>query len=274
MIKNPQGGGRIMYVNNKNSKHVPLQQGTIINGCITEYYNRDVWGVIITPRCDIDNGGKVSTIHYLPIVSLEDWMKVDCISIATDKLRKKVKTLLDRYQISENILVHIISQDDFALLLQDLSKKERHMAIALYNTYVSVIKNKDYSSSDFKKLCDEELKELCKGKNNRFYLIKHWDSTDQYNVIILRDVRKISLNLALKFVNGYRNNNLSEEAYYCNDLFNTEQKLYFKTITQIVSPYIEHIIQAFSHNFCRIGVENLFDHETIIKNYKKQISQL
>ena len=90
----------------------------------------------------------------------------------------------------------------------------------------------------------------------------------------MRDVRKISLNLALKFVNGYRNNNLSEEAYYCNDLFNTEQKLYFKTITQIVSPYIEHIIQAFSHNFCRIGVENLFDHETIIKNYKKQISQL
>ena len=47
-----------MYVNNKNSKHVPLQQGTIINGCITEYYNRDVWGVIITPRCDIDNGGR------------------------------------------------------------------------------------------------------------------------------------------------------------------------------------------------------------------------
>lgn len=274
MIKNLQGGGESMYLKDIDIKHVPLQQGTIINGCIAEHYNCDVWGVVITPRCDIDNGGKVSTIHYLPIVSLEDWMKVDCISIATNKLRKRIKLLLDRYQVSENILVHIISQEDFSLLLQKFSKTDRKQAIELYEIYVRVIKHKDYSSPSFQKLCDEELKDLCNGKNNRFYLVKHWDSIDQYNVIILRDVRKISLDIALKFVNGYRNNNFSEELYFSNDITNTTQKLYFKTITQIISPYIEHIVQAFSHNFCRIGVKNLFDQDTIIKNYKKQISKL
>ena len=263
-----------MYCKDVNIKHVPLQQGTIINGCIAEHYNCDVWGVVITPRCDIDNGGKVSTIHYLPIVSLEDWMKVDCVSIATNKLRKRIKLLLERYQISENILIHIISQEDLSLLLQNLSKTDRKKAIELYDMYVRVIKHKDYSSPSFQKLCDEELKDLCNGKNNRFYLIKNWNSIDQYNVIILRDVRKISLDIALKFVNGYRNNNFSEESYSSNDIINTKQKMYFKTLTQIISPYIEHIIQAFSHNFCRIGVKTLFDQETIIKNYKKQISKL
>ena len=73
----------------KNQTKIPIQQGVIINGCIAENYTQDTCGLIITPRCDIGNGGKVSTIHYLPIVSLKEWILVDCLQNGIRKFRKK-----------------------------------------------------------------------------------------------------------------------------------------------------------------------------------------
>lgn len=257
-----------MYINCKSHHRIPVQQGTIINGCIADNYDCNVYGLIITPRCDIDNGGKVSTIHYLPIVSLDDWMKVDCIVNARKKMAKMLQMKLQQYQISDTILNHFISKDDMLLLLKDNNQKDRNALVNLYEGYKKIVHENDYSSSDFQKICREELKELCMGRNNRFYLLQNWDSTNQFNVVILREVRRISLKVLQKFVNGYRNTNFSEEDYKCNDIVYTSQRLYFTTITQISSPYIEHIIQAFSHNFCRIGVQDLFSRQEIIEQYK------
>lgn len=260
-----------MYIIHKDPQRIPIQQGTIINGCVADNYDCNVYGLIITPRCDIDNGGKVSTIHYLPIVSLNDWMKVDCIVNATKKMARLLQVKLQQYQISDTILRHFISNDDILLLLKSVNANERQVMVNLYEGYKNVVNKKDYSSVDFQKLCREEFKELCKGRNNRFYLIKNWDSTNQFKVVILRDVRRVSLPILQKFVNGYRNSNFSEEDYKCNDIVYTDQRLYFTTITQIASPYIEHIIQAFSHNFCRIGVQDLFSQQEIIEQYKNYI---
>lgn len=46
-----------------------LSQGSIINGCVAEAFsNEEVFGLIITPRCDLSHNGKVSTVHYVPVI--------------------------------------------------------------------------------------------------------------------------------------------------------------------------------------------------------------
>ena len=44
--------GRNIYKQRPELEKV-VTQGTIINHCIAEKYCCDVWGVIVTPRCDI-----------------------------------------------------------------------------------------------------------------------------------------------------------------------------------------------------------------------------
>ena len=68
---------------------------------------------------------------------------------------------------------------------------------------------------------------------------------------------------------------MPKSQYLNNDIFKTDDKTFFKTVAQISSPYIEHIIQSFSHNFCRIGVEDQLEPDSItaIYNINKIIQQ-
>lgn len=75
----------VFYLKHLVNLKIRVQQGGVINGCIAENYKGKVYGMIMAPRCDIGNEGKVSTVHYLPIVSFVDWVKVDCLRMAMFK---------------------------------------------------------------------------------------------------------------------------------------------------------------------------------------------
>ena len=64
---------RNIYDDHKNG-WVRLQQGAIFSGAIADGLpeRQDLYGIVITPRCDIANK-KVSTIHYLPIIPFKLW---------------------------------------------------------------------------------------------------------------------------------------------------------------------------------------------------------
>lgn len=260
------------YINNNNNKF-PLQQGVIINGCIADNHSKEAFGLIITPRCDIGNGGKVSTIHYLPIVPLEDWLKVNCIMTAVRKFRKQLEKKLNQNGVSSSILNYFIPQQDIEALFNNVSNKKE--LVKMYKCYIDTIENGNYSNDYIIKNCKDEFNDLCKGNHNRYYMIKRWDDKERYCVIILRDVKRVSYEIAQKFVGGCLNHNFEETIYLNNDIFKTDDKTFFKTVAQISSPYIEHIIQSFSHNFCRIGVEDQLEPDSItaIYNINKIIQQ-
>ena len=45
-----------------------MTQGSIINGCVADAFpGEEVFGLIITPRCDVSHEGKVDSVHYLPV---------------------------------------------------------------------------------------------------------------------------------------------------------------------------------------------------------------
>lgn len=80
-----------------------IDQGSIITGCIAEDYPEcEAWGCVITPRCDLAHKGKVSTIHYLPIINIDDWVRNEARNVLKRRwiegLHKYLNNILNSFK--------------------------------------------------------------------------------------------------------------------------------------------------------------------------------
>lgn len=248
-----------------------IQQGAIINNCVSEDYpNVDVWGVIITPRCDIGNN-KVSTIHYLPIIKFEDWLKNDFVCIFKKALRQNLRgSLISKfreYGISPTILDNNVSKDDILIIIKSkISGKPLSPVVEILETLFFL--GDPNSTIDllkkYAKLKDSILKDIKEGKDKNFHLIEDWNEKGKYRVVLLRDVRRITFKLAEKISNSIFESEISDEEWKRNDIKTTNIPDTIICIeSQLKSPFIEHLIQLFFHNFGRIGVEDM--HKEVIE---------
>lgn len=242
-----------------------IQQGAIINNCVSEDYpNVDVWGIIITPRCDIGNK-KVSTIHYLPIIKFEDWLENDFVSIFQKALKQNLRGSLiskfKEYGISSTILDNSISKDDILIIVKSkISGKPLSQVVETIET-LFVVDDPNNTIDLLKKyvrLKDSILKDIKEGKDRNFHLIEDWNEKGKYRVVLLRDVRRITFKLAEKISKSIFESEISEDEWKRNDIKSTNIADTIICIeSQLKSPFIEHLIQLFFHNFGRIGVEDM-----------------
>lgn len=248
-----------------------MSQGSIINGCIAESFpNEEVFGLIITPRCDLGHEGKVTTVHYLPVVPFERWFDVIARPILKTVWKKEIKNTLNNLFKKAKIGNDVMSADfEYNDLIQicntKIKKQETKDEIFLkLNAYF------DKESDCFEYfLLDGEGKDKSKHKlidyiarleSNgiaAYYAIEGWEEYgDKHLIVMLRDVRRIQFNVAMKIKNGVTVSELCSADKLHNDLFLSDNQNFFWVQSQIASPFIEHIMQAFVYNFSRIGVED------------------
>lgn len=246
---------RQLYV--KHDTSIPIQQGVIISGCVADNYKCNVFGLIITPRCDIDHEGKVSTIHYLPIVPFQEWIKTECIPQCRQKaiLKKKesLNKLLKEKQLSPTLLDGVFDNEAILKILHPYKNIETE-----YNTLMQ-ISDKSITHRNVQDNINDQIKRLKDCTHNRYYLIENWGNPNELNVILLRQIKRIQYSLAEKYNRGFQERIIAEEVFKDNDIASSEDNIIYKSIAEISSPYIEHIIQYFSYNFCRIGVQEMDD---------------
>ena len=248
----------------KKPKYSSLTQGSIVRGCVaTNYPDSEVWGCIITARCDLSNE-KVKTVHYLPIVSFDDWLKnelVDKIRIAwSAALKSKLGDKLKMKKISPSFVDRQLSREDFEKIIRSHFKgKEYQTIMSDYDKWVSSssCSLKDILSDAIGEgILKSEVNRLIKHDYRSFYLIEDWDPSDVnpgYKVILLHDIKVISLECALQLPDGILENDLSVEDCKNNALAFSEDKSHLYYVdSEIKSPFIEHIIQRFVTNFSRI----------------------
>jgi len=73
-----------------------MTQGSIINGCVADAFpGEEVFGLIITPRCDVSHEGKVDSVHYLPVVPFERWFEIIAKPKIKDIWKKSLLNKLD-----------------------------------------------------------------------------------------------------------------------------------------------------------------------------------
>lgn len=261
-----------------------MTQGSIINGCIAEDFpNEDVYGLIITPRCAMGHTGKVSTVHYVPVVPFERWFDVIAKPIIKEQWKKelanKINAAFSKAKIGTEIMSANLLYEDLNRINQEKTTNSniRQEISSLLDSFFDKNLNafNDYlqgmveTQATKKKKRISYLSELVKNDNAAFYLIECWKEYGEgkHLVVILRDVRRIQFEVAEKIKDGITESELNLDNALHNDLFlNRDEKYFFWVQAQIASPFIEHIMQAFVYNFSRIGVEDRSDNTLDLLN--------
>lgn len=240
-----------------------INQGSIFYGGIAEDYpDKNVWGLVITPRCDIANK-KVPTFHYLPMVKLSDWLVVDFKNMFCDKVQKeyrgKLKAFLKENCFSEELLNSFPIDSIVAKILpliKDPKKSSRFLEIKKYYSlacrYIECEIDADFKelqrkcSSIYKKLLEEVVRNDIAG----FYLLEGWNSSDESYVVLLRDIKRIRKDVFFRIGDGIMydgTNEIVDEKSDLMKLTNEDEMIYVEA--ELLSPTIEHLLQMFFLQF-------------------------
>lgn len=256
-----------------------LTQGSIINGCVAEAFpNQEVFGVIVTPRCDLSHEGKVLTVHYVPLVPFELWFDKIAKPIIKEQWKKELANKLDSSTKNAKVGVDVMeanfAYEDLCKIVEQKVIKQRDK-IEIKEMLDAFFDKSDLAFDYY--LLDEKsnrrghkmfdfLSRLQDNSVHSYYLLEGWKEYGEkkHLVIMLRDVRRIEYNIANRIGEGVEESSLGLEDTTHNDLFLTAKKNNFYFIQALIaSPFIEHIMEAFIYNFSRIGVEdragNTFD---------------
>lgn len=248
-----------------------MTQGSIINGCIADSFpGEEVFGLIISPRCDISHEGKVDSVHYLPVVPFEKWFDVIAKPIIKAVWKKTISNQLDnkfaKFKVGTGVMNAGFTYDDLLKITEEKVKKETDKSEIrrLLDSYF------DRNEDDFNYYLldgegkDEKKHELIKYLSRLecngiapYYLLEAWEEygKGRHLVVMLRDVHRIQFSTAMKIKAGVLESEFSNLNMSYNDLFLTKDPKYFFWVqAEISSPFIEHIMQSFVYNFSRIGV--------------------
>lgn len=248
-----------------------MTQGSIINGCIADAFpGEEVFGLIISPRCDISHEGKVDSVHYLPVVPFEKWFAVIAKPIIKAVWKKTISNQLDtkfaKFKVGTGVMNAGFTYDDLLKITEEKVKKETDKSEIrrLMDSYFDRNEDDfnyyllDGEGKDEKK--HELIKYLSRLEGNGiapYYLLEAWEEygKERHLVVMLRDVHRIQFSTAMKIKAGVLESEFSNLNMSYNDLFLTKDpKNFFWVQAEISSPFIEHIMQSFVYNFSRIGV--------------------
>lgn len=243
-----------------------VAQGSIINHCVAEKYCCDIWGVIITPRCDMAHSGKVPHVHYLPVVPFEEWYKVDGILYLWTKALERYRSKVLSTCKAKGFPTANFGDKQLRQLcdsITDSSEKDKFRK-EIDNFY----RLQNTNPNEYMPNNDEKSKlvsNLRKGDIAAFCLIEDWRENNKYMVVLLRELKRIEYNYAISMASGIEETTISDT--WKNDLaYSVSQDFLYKTEAEIVSPFVEQLMERFSYNFCRIGVKDMDENvEDILK---------
>ena len=248
-----------------------LTQGSIINHCLADNYMEvdNVYGFIITPRCDLAHEAKVTHIHYLPIVDFTDWTKHDGVDYLFNKWRqsntKHFCKICQKYSIPTELDSYTNYEKIADRLIDNPSDKSTFLS------YAKAIIKPNIGDKSFINYCNDKNKmsmvdNLLNDKLSAFYLIEDWNSSNKFKVILLRDLKRISSSVAEKISQGLDLQMIETRE---DDLkYNHSSHDLCQICAQVSSPFVEHVMQRFSYNFCRVGVEDRdVDKEVLLNQF-------
>lgn len=247
-----------------------LTQGSIFTCALADRYECPVHGIVITARCDLAQS-KFPLLNYIPIVPYEDWLATDgaeiVIARATAETLGSYKAALKSAGVAESLL-NSYSTADLAQALQSdgtggsaFGKRIvelAHKLNALELSSADVRSGAVDVAERFPKVFSGMSRELITGRLSGHYFLPniHHDGTGEGYVGLLREVRHLPRELALALAKGLDLNDAELKKMWTGHMDGSHEDFAFP-IGQLISPEIEHLLQAFALLFSRVGIEDL-----------------
>lgn len=257
-----------------------ITQGTVFSCARAErYHNCEVYGIIITARCDIAQK-KYPVLNFLPVVRLKDWLCRDGLYILRENKLSEymgaIKNMLKEKDLSTNLLPYTSFEkikNEYFSSSKSTSKKEkktneRFCELTTKHKYLDEGDIEKDSKSIYQwfvkenpRKIDEIIKRLSRHDVLGYYFfetLSEGRGEDQGYVCLLREVGTLPKKVAEKLGSGltyeeYRN--ISGDMYSGLGLtFKVDN--FAMPIVQVNSPTLEHLLQSFGNLFGRIGVED------------------
>jgi hypothetical protein len=243
-----------------------VTQGTIFSNARSYYFKKNVFGLIISGRCDIENA-HYHTFLYLPIIDLKTWFYTFLVPKVSKKNAYDAHRAIELKFIEKNLPIDVLKYtDQNELLSKHFNKKEQTKInngfekIELFDKMTSDVafipsSLNGLDESD-RKGYTEEVTNLINNNYNGFFYLENVDYYDQANkqqqhfVIILNEVQTLPLEAANYLCDGIdlsQDINKDFKQFFGEDTFSL-------AISTIASPYIECIIQNYTSLF-RVGID-------------------
>ncbi|AJC80572.1 hypothetical protein IE4803_CH03405 [Rhizobium etli bv. phaseoli str. IE4803] len=239
-----------------------------------------VHGLAITARCDMAQK-KYGLLNYVPIVELDDWLRVDglemLIADESRDLKGRVESALRDSGLATSLTLAIplrgIASVHFSSEAGDRRSRERAekffaLVDLIEQFQASIAAGPDETFTWFKrhrlKKVVELIRKLSKHDVTGFYFLERLEEPAPPSgyVCLLREVTTIPQTIAEELANGLTKAAWKER--YEHDgkgCLKFDPADFGMPISQLASPTIEHLMQCFSNLFGRIGLPDPLEDE-------------
>ncbi|HET6431248.1 hypothetical protein [Dyella sp.] len=245
-----------------------LEQGTIFSCCAVDGYPRSMgWGVVITARCDLANF-KAPILNYLPIVKLEDWLTNDGLGVIQSRCiaeaDAEVEKLLFDLGAPKTVLLGTPVETALETLVALLDEKKQRQFIARKDKVVGKWREAHSGTAEslrttFPKTYSGAVRELMTHRLSGYYYLCRMepDESDSCYVVLLRQIGAMPHDLAGALPEGMRKVDAEARSPRYESFFRySSSDDVAIPLGVIPSPHVEHLLQAFSLLFGRIGLPN------------------
>ena len=263
-----------------------ITQGTVIYGLRSDKYPEVAcYAVIISARCDIAND-KIDKLYYLTAVNVRDWFCTECGFKETygkfiaDKRRNFIN-LAEQNNLNGDVLLGLQPEQVMTIFQCTIEKKSRmEQMIKAYNDVRTFLHSKSLDERKCMVRSKRDrvtvfLEELSKGNSNHYFFMPQAaylqnDVKSNGLMVDLQEIGIMTLNDAKRIrTPGIDYRMLPDESEERNRQLRTywlEADSDFVEIEgHIQSPWCELLMQRFSKDFLRIGVDGptKTDHEEL-----------
>lgn len=255
-----------------------VTQGTLISGVrFDKYENIPCYGVIINARCDLAQN-KTNKVYYLAVIPLSLWIQSSegFFQLTQNKLQEvesKIKAhvnprglaweTLKTFEINEfdKVIKENFNKDkDIKILTEDFINYKKFSS-----TNETTIENTKLLNTITEKII-KFFEDVSNGKNRNLLLIpkealvqKSFTEPLIVDVSELDFVNIFTVNQIAQGEMDVKNIKLSEptKSMYNKKFFLMNDPGYSIICDEIISPWVEYIVQHFANAFIRVGVDNM-----------------
>ena len=254
-------------------------QGTIIaNIRSLKYPSIKCKGIVISARCDFAQN-KIKYFHCLSAMELEQWIYEVLFWNIVEEVKKGV--LKNLRTCAKELALDFVTLMEFGVdksrivFEKNLQGKRLKQVLQWCDEWkyyeemecgkVSIVEKQEFFKEKVpKKICMDKLRSLYNGAFPKYCFIPQNAYSDEKSVtkgivIDLQDIYQYDMNYKVQILDNQIDYQLVKDEELrtkINELFFFEKEDFVIVEGIIKSPWIEYLLQHFSHSFGRIGVDN------------------